>query len=109
MIRAFTEWAARKMIVFAIHERLRNLESSVTMAERLIKGPRLEESVRITRLLLSGEERLEVTGTEDQIVEAAARMARRTRSCVTVAVVVAYHHRRGCTDRRTGGFDTVGN
>jgi hypothetical protein len=84
-------------------------ESAVTLAERLVNGAHAVDTIRCTRLLLSGSECISVTGTDAEISAAAARLSRQTKSCVVVAVVVAYHHRRGCSDRRTAGIDAVGN
>jgi hypothetical protein len=109
MLKTLAEWAARKLLVLQIQERLRRLESSVTLAERLVHGLHAVDSTRVTRILLSGSERITVCGTESEIADAAVRLSRQTKNCVTVAVVVAYHHRRGCDDRRTPGVDMVGN
>ena len=109
MFKTLAEWAARKLLVLQIQERIRRLESSVTLAERLMHGSQSADAAMVTRILLSGSERLTVRGTEAEIAAAAGRLARQTKTCVTVAVVVAYHHRRGCEDRRSAGVDLVGN
>lgn len=107
MLKTIAEWAARKFVVLQIQERIRRLESTVTLAEQTVIDAK--QSVQFTRLLLSGGELLEFTGTESEISDAARGMSHRTKRCVTVAVVVAYHHRRGCADLRTSGLDAVGN
>lgn len=66
-------------------------------------------TMQITRILISGDEQVRVTGTEDQINTACARMASRTKTCVTVAVIVGHYHRKGCDERPAGGLQMVGN
>ncbi len=86
-----------------VRTRIRNLERSVSTAEKWL------EDMKLTRTLTSGSEELTVTGTQDQIDAAAARMSRRTRKCVSISVVVGHYHRRGCDQCPAGGIDTVGN
>lgn len=68
-----------------------------------------ESAMNITRMLCSLGQTLTVTGTEAQVTAAARRMARRTRSCVTICVIVGYYHRRGCDDHPAGGVTIDGN
>jgi hypothetical protein len=72
-----------------LNERIARLASSVTLAEVWMK------EFRITRILLSGSEVQRVTGTELDVRRAAAAMAIRTRSCVTVTAVVGHHRPEG--------------
>jgi hypothetical protein len=100
MLKTLAEWVTRKLVVLSIQERLRNTDRIVRVGA---------DSAQLTRILISAGECHDVTGTEAQIADAASRLASRTKSCVTVAIVVAYHHRRDCADRRTSGIDSVGN
>jgi len=66
---------------------------------------------RVNRMLISHDRddpgnthTLVVTGTQEEIEAAAQRLSRRTRSCVTVAVIVGRYHRRGCDDLSRGGY-----
>lgn len=93
-------------------ERIEQLEQRilVVIADAWYRKQVTQRSdVRQTRLLLSGSECITVSGTDAEIAAAASRLSRQTKNCVTVAVVVAYHHRRGCSYRRTAGVDAVGN
>lgn len=75
---------------------------------RSVKGTMSKTNA--TRILLSGNERRIVTGTDDEIGLAAERMRRRTRKCVTVAVIVGHYHVGACESRPTsGGYDPEGN
>lgn len=81
------------------------------------KRKRLPHPVRIdplTRILVSDSparntEAIVVSGTQSQIEAAASRMARRTRGCVTIAVIVGQYHLRTCEQFPRGGFDPEGN
>lgn len=65
--------------------------------------------MKVERILISANEVLRVTGTIDEIERASVRMARRTGSCVTIAVVVGHYHRRNCEEHPRGGFLMEGN
>jgi hypothetical protein len=86
----------------------RSVDVAIRVADR---KPLLDsvDNIKHNRILLCGEERQWVSGTETEIDEAATRMARRTKQCVTVAVAIAHYHRRGCKDLPAGGLDVVGN
>lgn len=98
-------WAARGLVkkVEMLETRVLNLLADV------FESPDATAHVKQTRILLAGEERQWICGTEAQIEQAATRMARRTKQCVTVAVAIAHYHRRGCKDLPAGGLDVVGN
>ena len=98
-------WDARGIV-----RKVEHLESRVlTLLSDLWPPGSTAYHCKETRILLAGEERLWVTGTESEIEAAACRMARRTKQCVTVAVAIANYHRRGCKDLPAGGLDVVGN
>ena len=63
----------------------------------------------VKRILVSGDQIVVFEGNDHELRAAMSRLAGRTRSCVTVAVVVGEYHRRGCMTRRGGGYDPAGN
>ena len=110
MLKGIAEWVARKLVVAKIEQ----LEERVLVVladawRNDQREPTVKTDVRFTRVLLSAGELVVVTGTDDEIAAAAAHLSSRTKACVSVAVIVAIHHRRGCSDRRDGGVETVGN
>lgn len=91
--------------------RYRQLEPEM-VARKSKSKPRSElaSDVRITRLLVPREGAgLCCTGTPAQIEAAARRMAQRTRSCVTIAVVVGQYHLKRCDQVPDGGYVPEGN
>ncbi len=92
----------------ALEERLLTLLADLWYRGRF-RQPSTEPDMKVTRMLLSRNHVVTITGTERQIRAAAERMARRTRSCVTIAIAVGHYHRRGCEERPAGGYDAVGN
>lgn len=105
-------WLLGAVALKVLSEVLDAVDRSVDLAYRMVNEKSLStsvENVKHTRILLCGEERELVSGTEEEIDDAAHRMARRTKQCVTVAVAIAHYHRRGCKDLPGGGLDTVGN
>lgn len=108
MLQLLIGWSRRKLD--AVKQRLHALSETVAVAESLlIQELSQDTQMKLDRLLISGTEVARVTGTQDEIAAAASRMARRTRSCVTVAVVVAHYHRRNCEVHPRGGFIEEGN
>ena len=68
-----------------------------------------EHDVKITRMLVSGTRNVVFTGTQSEVEQAAARLSHLTGACVSISVIVAHYHRRGCVDRRQGGYQAEGN
>ena len=68
-----------------------------------------EDHMKLSRILISGTERLNVSGTQAEVEAAAMRMSRRTKTCVTVAVAVGHYHRRNCDELPRGGFTEAGD
>lgn len=101
-------WTLASRLLLGLDDRIRDLERSIQLAENMVRDQQ-EHGMKITRVLLSADQRVTVTGTQDEIDAAARRMARLTRSCVSVAVVVSHYHRRGCGQRPQGGFEVEGN
>lgn len=60
-------------------------------------------------MLVSGQRHWVVTGTQQEIERSARKMAHITGTCVTVSVIVGHYHRRGCDERRQGGYQADGN
>jgi hypothetical protein len=87
-----------------VRQRLDSLKRSVALAERL-----MSTGTKKQRLLVSGDQVVVFEGNDHELRAAMSRLAGRTRSCVTVAVVVGEYHRRGCMTRRGGGYDPAGN
>lgn len=69
----------------------------------------IKEDMMITRMLVSEGRHWVVTGTQAQIEKSSAKLARLTRRCVTVCVVVGHYHRRSCDDQPRGGYTPEGN
>jgi hypothetical protein len=103
MIKICFDWLA---ICLGVPDRLHQLSKSVALAEQWMES---EDHMKLSRILISGTERLNVTGTQAEVEAAAMRMSRRTKACVTVAVAVAHYHRRNCGDLPRGGFTEVGD
>jgi hypothetical protein len=84
------------------------------VAGHVERGDDLMDEIMRTRLLFSFDRNMKthhvrVTGTQAQIEAAAQRLARRTKSCVMVAVIVANYHTRGCEEHPRGGYREDGD
>lgn len=105
MLKSLAEWAVRKIVVRVLGERLSNLEKSVSLAESMLKA----SPERLQRILISSGGLVVISGSDDEIAAAAAKLAHETKSCVTVAVAISQYHRRDCEEVKGGGAVTVGN
>jgi hypothetical protein len=104
--------------VLAIRQRIRSLATSVDILDAMLSEQPSTRSamdeIKRTRLLFSFDRNMKthhvrVTGTQAQIEAAAQRLARRTKSCVMVAVIVANYHTRGCEEHPRGGYREDGD
>lgn len=112
MLSTLRVWLLGAVALKVLSDVIGRIDRSVDLAYRMVgSGPIPGEvnDVKHSRILLCGEERKWVSGTESEIDAEACRMARRTKQCVTVAVAIAHYHRRGCKDLPAGGPDVVGN
>ena len=111
-------WALRALWSRAtadVTRELGNLEDRILMVLADIwfhehrRSSSTEETMKLTRMLVSEGRHWVVTGTQDQIDKSSAKLARLTRRCVTVCVIVGHYHRRSCDDRPRGGYTPEGN
>lgn len=102
-LRTCFDWL---VIWLGIPERISRLSKSVEVAEQRMES---EDHMKLSRILISGTERLNVSGTQSEVEAAAMRMSRRTKTCVTVAVAVGHYHRRNCDELPRGGFTEAGD
>lgn len=108
MADIFRQWRDAR----SIRQRLGRLKASVELATQYLSEimPKPVSDPRISRVLISGGRQLFVQGTDEQIEAAAMGLRRRTRQCVSVAVVTGHYHAADCDSRpRRGGFDPAGN
>jgi hypothetical protein len=92
--------------------RIRQLNTSVDAIEEELVDEHMAKQTkpRITRTIMSAgidqaREVLSLTGTEDEIEAACARLAKRHRGCVMIYARVGTYHVKHCDERPEGGMD----